>query len=362
MAKSSYRLKRIGTSIRSTIAPIMCESRECVAQPGTSGHLMRFCVLHHNQCFDGACSAAVFTKFHRECIGGADEYEYLGLAHSASGGIPESVFGPDENAIVDFKYTPSPRLTWWFDHHQSAFLTEEDRAHFNLGQRGPLGMRHFFDPDMVSCTSFIAAVGKSRFGFDISGLGELLYWADIVDGARFESAKMAVEIQEPALKLAMVIENAEGPDFIPRIIPLLTTMPLAEIVRQTFIQEKISPLMRKHTAAMELIRKRAELIDGVIFFDLLDRETEALSKFIPYYYYPQATYTVAVTRSTFRTKISVGTNPWTKIPPNQLENIAEICERYGGGGHARVGAISFGADEEDRARIAATKIAAELRG
>jgi hypothetical protein len=323
---------------------------------------MTFRVLHHNQCFDGACSAAVFTKFHRECIGGAPDYEYRGLSHQAGGGIPEDVFGPGENAIVDFKYTTSPKLTWWFDHHQSAFLTEEDRAHFNAGQRGAPGMRQFFDPDFVSCTSFIAAVGASRFGFDVSGLGELLYWADIIDGARYESAKSAVEMQAPAMKLAMVIENADTPDFIPRIIPLLTEIPLAEVVAKPFIQEKIAPLMRKHAASMELIRHRAELRDGVIFFDLLDRPTEGLSKFIPYYYFPAAVYTVGVTRSSFRTKISVGTNPWTRLPPGQLENIAEICERYGGGGHARVGAISFGPDEGDRARIAATKIAAELRG
>jgi len=323
---------------------------------------MTFRVLHHNQCFDGACSAAVFTKFHRECIGGASDYEYLGLAHSATGGIPESVFGPGENAIVDFKYTTSPKLTWWFDHHQSAFLTEEDRAYFDAGQRGPLGMRQFFDPDFVSCTSFIAAVGASRFGFDVASLGELLYWADIVDGARYESAKSAVEMQAPAMKLTLVIENADTPDFIPRIIPMLTTLPLAEIVAQPFIQEKIGPLMAKHVASMNLINSRADVSDGVIFIDLLDRSTEALNKFIPYYYFPEATYTVAVTRSSSRTKISVGTNPWTKIPPSRLENIAEICERYGGGGHARVGAISFGPDEEDRARIAASKIAAELRG
>jgi hypothetical protein len=323
---------------------------------------MTFRVLHHNQCFDGACSAAVFTKFHRECIGGASDYEYRGLAHSASGGISEDVFGPGENAIVDFKYTTSPKLTWWFDHHQSAFLTEEDRAYFNSGQRGPLGMRQFFDPDFISCTSFIAAVGASRFGFDVSPLGELLYWADIVDGARYESAKAAVEMQAPAMKLTMVIENADTPDFIPRIIPMLTQISLAEIVAQPFIQEKIAPLMAKHVASMNLIRTRAELIDGVIYIDLLDRSTDALNKFIPYYYFPDATYTVAVTRSSLRTKISVGTNPWTRIPHSKLENIAEICERYGGGGHARVGAISFGPDEEDRARIAATKIAAELRG
>ena len=64
---------------------------------------MTFRVLHHNQCFDGACSAAVFTKFHQECIGTASDYEYRGLSHAATGGISEDVFGPGENAIVDFK-------------------------------------------------------------------------------------------------------------------------------------------------------------------------------------------------------------------------------------------------------------------
>jgi hypothetical protein len=323
---------------------------------------MKFRVLHHNQCFDGACSAAVFSKFHRECVGGAEGYEYFGLAHQAGGGIGGDIFGPGENAIVDFKYSASPKLTWWFDHHQSAFMTNELRAHFEAGQRGPQAMRQFFNPDFVSCTSFIAAVGASRFGFDVSGLGELLYWADIVDGARYESARAAVEMEAPAMKLTMVIENADTPELIPRIIPLLTEMPLAEVLRKPFVQERVAPLLEKHLDSVELIRGRAELTDGVIFFDLLDRPTEALSKFIPYYLYPAATYTVGVTRSSFRTKISVGTNPWTDVPAEKLENIAEICERYGGGGHARVGAISYGPDEADRARIVAGKIAAELRG
>ena len=103
------------------------------------------------------------------------------------------------------------------------------------------------------------------------------------------------------------------------------------------------------------------LEDEVIFFDLLDHETEALSKFIPYFLHPEATYTIAVTRSRARTKISVGTNPWTPLPPAQLVNLAEICERFGGGGHARVGAISFGADRSALACSVAQGIALELR-
>jgi hypothetical protein len=302
----------------------------------------------------------VFTRLHRECLGGADAYEYVGLAHAAGGGgVPESVFGAGENAIVDFKYSPSSKLTWWFDHHQSAFVSEADRIHFD--REAQMGVRHFFDADYVSCTGLIAAVGKARFGFDTSGLSELLYWADLIDGARYQSAASAVEMKDPAMKLTMVIENAEA-GLIPRIIPLLTEMPLAEVLAQPFVQERVAPLWERHSSAMKLVKERAELVDGVIYFDLTDKSIEGLSKFIPYYYYPDATYTVALTRSSFRTKISVGTNPWFKGPVEGLVNLAAVCERFGGGGHARVGAISFAADEVEKARAVAVGIVRELRG
>ena len=37
--------------------------------------------------------------------------------------------------------------------------------------------------------------------------------------------------------------------------------------------------------------------------------------------------------------INKGSNPWSPRP--RIHNIAEICERYGGGGHAVVGAVSL---------------------
>ncbi len=42
-------------------------------------------------------------------------------------------------------------------------------------------------------------------------------------------------------------------------------------------------------------------------------------------------------------------------------NLAKICERYGGGGHARVGAISFEVTQQKEARKAASEIVEELR-
>jgi hypothetical protein len=290
--------------------------------------------------------------------------------HSAGALFDETKFVDGENAIVDFKYSASPKVTWWFDHHQSAFLTPADHQDFLDGQnqaeveaqaRGPeLHGGKFYDPNYVSCTSLIVDVARDKFGFDTAPLAELIRWADIVDGARYESAEAAVGMAAPAMKLTMAIESS-GEGFVPRVIPLLTEMSLQEVLDQPFIQAELGPLMERHIAGIELLRERTKLDRGVVTFDITDKLTEGYNKFIPYYLHPAATYNVGLSRSSFRTKVAVGTNPWTKAPVADLANLAAICERYGGGGHARVGAVSFPPDKEDDARKAAGEIAAELR-
>jgi hypothetical protein len=308
----------------------------------------------------------VFTRFHRECIGTASDYSYFGLMHRAGSLFDETAFVEGENAIVDFKYSASPRVTWWFDHHQSAFLTPEDHRDFLVwqAQANAAGVKttggKFYDPNYVSCTSLIADIGREKFGFNTAPFSELIRWADIVDGAKYESAQSAVEMAEPAMKLTMVIESS-GEGFVPRVIPLLTEMSLQDVLDQPFVQAELGPLMEQHIAGIELLRERTTLDRGVVTFDITDKLTEGYNKFIPYYLHPEAVYNVGLSRSTFRTKVAVGTNPWTKVPVSQLANLAAICERYGGGGHARVGAVSFPPDREEDARKAAAEIAAELR-
>jgi hypothetical protein len=323
---------------------------------------LRVRVFYHDKCFDGACSASLFTRFHRECIGGDATYEYHGLVHRAGALFEESDFTGDENAIVDFKYSSSPKITWWFDHHQSAFLTPEDHQHFLACQKDPVcGAKKFFDPDYTSCTSFLAHIGSTRYGFNTAPVADLIHWADIVDGAKYESPESAVEMAAPAMKLTLIIESNQDPEFIPRLIPLLTSMPLAEVLAQPFIASLLPPLLERHQQSLELIRSRAEERDGTIFFDITDHPLEGFNKFIPYYLYPNATYSIGLSKSSFRTKVAVGSNPWTKADLAKLVNLAEICESYGGGGHARVGAISFPPDQEVKARVAAAEIVARLR-
>lgn len=320
-------------------------------------------VFYHDNCFDGACSAALFTRFHRECIGTAKSFDYQGLKHRVGPVFDDDWFaGEGENAIVDFKYSPSPRVTWWFDHHLSAFATPEDEEQFRRGQAdGSETMRKFFDASYTSCTGWIAHIASTKFGMDVAPLAELIYWANIVDGAKYESAKSAVEMGDAAMKLTMVIESAPDSALVQRFILLLTQMGLDDVLAQPFVQERLEPIMAAHRASIELIRERAHCERGVITFDITDQPTEGYNKFIPYYLLPEGTYNVGLSKSTFRNKISVGTNPWTKKPASELANLAAICERYGGGGHARVGAISFPVDKEDDARMAAAQIVMELR-
>jgi hypothetical protein len=312
-------------------------------------------VFYHDKCFDGSCSAAVFSRFYRERISENAEFGYHGLVHRAGALFDEKDFIGDENAIVDFKYSTSPKITWWFDHHLSAFLTEGDREHYQRSD----STRKFYDPDYKSCTKFIATIAERRFGFDPKPIAELIEWADIIDGAMYVDAKSAVEMKEPAMKLTMVIEATQDPGFIPRLIPTLAEMPLAEVLRQKFVADLLPPLLERHEKSIRILRDRAECKDGTLYFDVTDQDLEGYNKFIPYYLHPNCVYSVGLSKSSFRTKVAVGSNPWARA--ENMVNLARVCERYGGGGHARVGAISFEPDKFEVARAAAKEIVDELR-
>jgi hypothetical protein len=316
---------------------------------------VRIKVFYHDKCFDGASSAALFTRFYRERIREQVDFEYQGLVHRAGALFDESDFTGDENAIVDFKYSPSPRITWWFDHHQSAFLTPHDASHFEQEQSNT----KFYDPDFRSCTKFIAAVTEQRFGFNPAPAAELIKWADIIDGALYDDPQSAVEMKAPAMKLTMMIESNQDPKLIPDLIKKLAYKPLAEIIDEPSIAQRIPPLMERHRQSIEIMRERSRCEDGTIFFDVSGYDLEGYNKFVPYYLHPDCVYSVGLSKSSFRNKVSVGSNPWTTA--TYMENLAKICERYGGGGHARVGAISFPPDRKDEAQAAAEEIVAELR-
>ena len=312
-------------------------------------------LFFHDKCFDGAASSAVFVRFYRERIRAEAQFQFTGMTHRARHPFAPEMFDGDENAIVDFKYSSSPKLTWWFDHHQSAFLSREDAVHFKNDHSG----KKFYDPSYQSCTKLLADVGSKQFGFNAAPIAELVRWGDIIDGAQYPDAATAVGLAEPAMKLALVIEAAPEDDLVPRLIPEMAKRPMGEMMELPEVKRHLVPLLARHEQSLELFRKRARTEDGVVYFDLSGDEMEGYNKFIPYYLFPEAVYSVGVSASSQRVKVSVGSNPWTKVPLQH--NLAALCERYGGGGHARVAAISLEPGDLARAQQVARAITAELR-
>lgn len=313
-------------------------------------------VLYHDHCFDGLASAATFTRFYRERVDPQATFTYRGLSHKPGTSYTPDVFTEaDVHACVDFRYSPSEKLTWWFDHHQSAFEQPEHESHFHA----EASARKFWDPKAKSCTKYLAGIAATRFGFDPSPMSELIEWAEIIDSATFPDARTAVALEHPALKLMMLAEATQDPTLIPRIIKDLVERPLSTVVASDYVQQPLEPLFRKHLETVAAVRSRTSIDQGVVTFDVADLGIETFNKFIAYDQYPDARYTVAVSKGTKRAKISVGSNPWKQ--ELRTHNIAEICESYGGGGHPAVGAISVGPDELDKARRIAAEIVAKLK-
>ena len=124
-------------------------------------------ICYHDHCFDGVASAATFLRFYREKVKpGVADVAFKGMAHRAGQLFGEDAFAGEENAVVDFRFSPDPRLTWWFDHHQSAFETPADEQAFKADRSG----RKFWDPAAKSCTRFLARTVQERFGWDPSPL------------------------------------------------------------------------------------------------------------------------------------------------------------------------------------------------
>jgi hypothetical protein len=315
-------------------------------------------VLYHGNCFDGMMSAAIFSRFYLDHVNPRATIAYRGMSHRRGdpfGDDHDATFDARDNAVVDFRYSPSPRLTWWCDHHQTAFMQPEHRAHFETDKSG---QKHF-DPQAPSCAGLLTRWLARDHGFDTTPFQDHVYWADIIDSANFASPHQAVALAEPALQLMALLEAGPPVELTEQMIRALGRDTIAQVRQLPQVEAAIGPVLQRHEQTVELMRERIEVARGVAFFDLTDTGVEGFNKFVPYHLHADLSYTVGLTLSPTRAKVSVGSNPWRR--PEPLTNLADLCGRYGGGGHAVVAAISLPPEALDDARKAAHEITAQLR-
>jgi hypothetical protein len=318
---------------------------------------MQALIATHGHCFDGLCSAVVFTRLLRELQGPAVQFRYLACGYASTQPAVEGLLTGDVNAILDYRFSASERLHWYFDHHRTAFGSPSDREFFDRErERRP----YHYDASYSSCTKLVRDVALAHHGLAMPELEPLTLWADKIDSAAFESAEAALDYSDPVMQLASVVEHHGDGQLLSRLVPRLLDTPIDEVARRGEHRELYRKIQKKKAAFAKRVRQSARTLDRVVLVDLSSSELESYSKFVTYALYPQAMYSVILGRFKNGARINVGYNPWSEQTLDR--DLSVICGRYGGGGHPFVGGISFAAGDLHRALDVAQEIALELDG
>jgi hypothetical protein len=305
-------------------------------------------IVSHESCFDGIASAALFYRFWRDHApeAGGISLRFLRYGNSrfaALAAFVDAARSSGELAVLDFSYpTTAHAGVWWFDHHDGAFESSEARSAFEaLGSP-----RQAFDPSAPACAELLARVLEERLDYRNDELAGLISWASIIDSARWPDEVTPVALNHPALVVRLVVESTRDDAFSTGIVKRLSEGTIEEFVEWAPFRGAADRLRSRHWEIVELFAAASRVDRGVVYSDLTAALVdERYEKFIPDYLYPGTPYNVAVLRTSFGFKVSVGYNTCSNIP-NRL-HLGQLCEELGGGGHVGIGAITRDISHED---------------
>lgn len=301
-------------------------------------------IFFHDNCFDGVSSAALFSRFYREAVDPAVTIVPVGMAHRVGDPFAEVAFDADDHACVDFRFSAQPGLRWWFDHHATAFQPPELRKIFEERHLPT----HVFDPTAASCAGLIERSLLQDFGWQPPPhLQEVVRWADRVDALDYPSAAAAVALTAPAQRLSVFLSSAT-PQETARSVAWVERRSLEELAALPEVEAAAARVLAERESTLAELRRAAVQRGEVVTMDLLPVPGARAPGLLGYYLFPACRYVVSAVASPAAVRISAGHNPWYGAPPDH--HIGELCQRYGGGGHAAVGGVTLAPHEIDRGR------------
>jgi len=270
---------------------------------------------------------------------------------------PNVNFDGDENAVLDYRYFPTDALTYYFDHHPTAFRETAHQEHYGLREKQSPGQFRW-DPQAVSCAAVIEHTARRDFDIDLSRYQELLDWANLVDGAQFATVAEATDRTTREMRLLGVVEHFSDSSFIQKAVPILLSEGVEGLASAKFVRDKYRKLAPKFRQYNKRVQTRGTRRGPVVLIDLTEELVSVVAKFAHYREYPEALYSVIVAKRPGGIRLSIGHNPWHG--GRCLHDIGSICAEFGGGGHHMVGGIALSRGEEERGRQLASAIAERL--
>lgn len=285
-------------------------------------------VYLHFPCFDGIASAALMAEALRN-EGGTSLGRIVPVTYDLRDQWLKTKLDPN-SAVVDFLFHPDAQ--YWVDHHATTFVNEScEREYSTLARK----RRFHYQPDAESCakvvwTSFGASiVNKDRFR-------ELVSWANKIDSAAYASVREALLDDDPALRINRSLTVSPDPIYCEFLVRSIMASGLTITARSPEVVKRSENAKKRLMRGLRIAEKSIRLVDGVAVMELSIQPRVLVSRYAPYYFYPDARYSITYTHHTDGTKITAMRNPWL-----EFESVAlgKVMSRYGGGGHSRVGSV-----------------------
>jgi hypothetical protein len=289
------------------------------------GHL-----YFHSPCFDGIASAVLTLDFLKNSQGWSSISLHSVNYHLREKWLSLSLEMPC--AIVDFLY--HPQADFWADHHLTTFLSENIKKEFELRSK-----KYFiYDKDANSCAGLLMRHLKHEFNYWNPRYVELARWAEKTDSASYESPEEAIFAPAPALKISLSLVLGNRDKYCERLVFSFAEKTIDQVADSDDVKKRIEIAMAQVEKGLERFKDVARIEnDNIVIFDA-DSKDAIISRYAPFYFFPKARYAAGIIRFEKWAKIVVMRNPWLEFESVPL---GKICEKFGGGGHQRIGAINI---------------------
>ena len=276
--------------------------------------MLKRCVIRKD--FDGLVCAVILTKL--EIV---DSY-----AFATPYEVQHDIFkvGKDD-VICNLPFQAG--CHFWFDHHSSESLRLKD----NNGVKGLNEVAkscahvvwHYFQghTTIPSLYSLVQLADKMDSG-DLTQ-GDILHpGKDVLFG--FLVDPRTGLYSEGSFKL-------DGERFVLKLISLLQTQSVEEVLRDEDVLERISVYRDNCTKFNKMIQDNTKILNNIIITDLRCADTVYIGhRFVPYAMYKDQNVGVWITAKGDDVFIALGRSI---IKRTFNKNLGEICLKFGGGGH-----------------------------
>ena len=280
----------------------------------------------HFPCFDGVVSAVIASRFLEKTYG----WKFAAI-EPVNYDLRETWLQtalPPRSVVLDFLY--HPQAEFWADHHLTAFLTPQLQASFENKR----SKNYLYDKQSRSCAALLwDRVGASLGHEPI--LEEMVKWADKIDSAMYASVQEALFDEAPALLISRSLAVDADSRYCEFLIKRLKHSSLQRTAGSEQVQRRNGIAKERSAAGLQRVRDAIRLDGATAVFET-NGEGVLINRYLPYYFHPQAQYSIGVVHLEGSTKITTMRNPWLNF---ESPNLGKFMEKFGGGGHQRVGSV-----------------------